>query len=90
MQPAAHDARLCAHLWLARRLLVVPAGGNMKKQGTRKLALGRETLAPLTPEALDAVHGGNITTGGSQLHCVTQPGQKTCLLCIPDTHNQPQ
>ena len=56
----------------------------MKKQKTTKLALGRETLAPLTPDALDAVHGGAITTGGSQLHCVTQAGQRTCLLCIPD------
>jgi hypothetical protein len=74
-------------LQLARRLLVVAAGGNMKKQGT-KLALGRETLASLTPDALDAVHGGNAITATSQLHCATRAGQKTCLLCRPD--NQPQ
>ena len=68
---------------LARGLLCVPAGGHMKKHGSR-LALGRETLASLTPDALDAVNGGNLTTGGSQLHCVTRAGQRTCLLCVPD------
>ena len=30
----------------------------MKKQSDRKLSLNRETLAPLTPDALDAIHGG--------------------------------
>ena len=36
----------------------------MKKELKKKLVLDRETVATLSPDALDAVHGGACTTSG--------------------------
>jgi hypothetical protein len=48
----------------------------MKKQSQKKLALQRETLAPLQPQNLDAVAGGNasldkLTQQITRLGCVS-------------------
>jgi len=56
------------------------------KTGSRKLALQRETLVALTPDALDAVAGGNRSVTLPQTRGLSVCPSRLLSVC-PTTHD---